>query len=46
MKFDQIVKCNKKKLFLFKNHTKNEAERLVFFFKKSFLFGKSKWSAA
>ena len=36
-------------IFFFKNYAENEAGKLVpdhFFFKKSFILGKSKWSAA
>ena len=50
MKFNQLVEYNKTNIS-FKNHAENEAGRLVpelflFFFKKNFVWSKSKWSAS
>ena len=45
MKFGQLIEYNKINIF-FENHAENEAGRLVFVFEKSFIRGKSKWSAA
>ena len=46
MKFDELIKYNKRYAF-FKNHAENEAKRVVpEFFKKSFIWGKNKVSAA
>ena len=48
MKFVQLIEYPKRKFF-FKNHAENEAGKLVsgrvLFFKKSFILGKSNWSA-
>ena len=49
MKFDQLIKYPKRNIF-FKNYAENEAGKLApcpfLFFLKSFILGKSKWSAA
>ena len=47
MKFGQLIEY--RKIFFFKNHAENEAMRLVSdssIFKKSLVWGESKWSAA
>ena len=49
MKFGQIIECNVRNI-LFKNHIENDTGRIftdlfLFFFKKSFILSKSKWSA-
>ena len=51
MKLGQLIEYNMKhEIFFFRNHAENEAGRLVpvifSFLKKSFKWGKSKWSAA
>ena len=49
MKFGQLIEYNNINIS-FKSHAKNEPARLVpdlfSFFKKNFIWGKTKWSAA
>ena len=50
MKLGQLIEHNKRNTFLQKIYVENEAGRLVpdlfLFFKKAWLWGESKWSAA
>ena len=50
MKFVLLIEYSKRNIFLQKTHAENDAGKLVpdrlFLFSKSFILGKSKWSAA